>query len=672
MPTVQIEGVGRVKFPDEMTPEQITAAIETEILQQPRTTTQELGRQVGLTARHAIEGAAQVVTIPANALSSLVGLATGERGVDYDQKLSALLSDIGLPQPETATERVVGDASRAVASAGGLIGAAKAVPGAISQTIQSLPGRQAIGAAGGAGSAGVAREQGGGPVAQLAAGVAGGIAAPMAVDAGQSLVRGTGRFVGGLARTMTRSGQERIAGNVLREQATDPVRAQVNLAASDEIIPGSTPTSGAASKDIGLLALEKGLRSRAPARFGNRLSEQNLARQSILDEIAGTKADIAAAQAARNAETTPMREAAFRNARGASQVSPERAIYAASTQQELDGIAQKLNLFGDDPTDELRALESAYIRRSKDLKASPGQVSSAPEVDVSPNKLVTEHIDKVLSSPVGKRDVPAAALKWLKGKLSSATSAEDLYEIRKDIGDAMGGKLGGDESKFKLARKELMQVQAILDDAIEAVAPGFKAYLQRYKELSKPINQMEVLQQIRQRAVLAAPDVSTGREFLSQAKFKNAINLAAQKGKLQSLTADQLKTLNAVATDLDLGAAFTSSSVRAPGSDTFQNLSVAQAIGAATRGRGQVPQWVQPIIRPFNWALRGSDDRVNELLVDAMLDPKLAAQMLARATPKNARIASATMRQRMNAIARGGTLGTSQAASIAPQDRPEE
>lgn len=604
MPSVQIEGVGKVQFPDEMTPEQISAAIETEILpqqEQPRTGTQELGRQVGLTARHAIEGAAQVVTIPANALSSLIGLATGERSVDYDQKLSGLLTELGLPQPETATERVVGDASRAVASAGGLIGAAKAAPGAISQALQSLPGRQAAGAASGAAASGAVREQGGGPVAQVAAGLAGGFAGPAAVDVAQSALRGTARGVGSLAQTLTRSGQEKIAGRVLRDQSTDPMRAQANLAASKDIVPGSTPTSGAASKDIGLLALEKGLRSQAPARFGNRLSEQNLARQSILDEISGTKADIAAAQTARSATTTPMREQAL-----------------ASTAK-------------------------------------------------APTEVVTQHIDDVLQSPSGKRDVVAGALKWARGKLEGVDDAASLYEIRKDVGDAMAGKLGGDESKFKLARKELMQVQAVLDDAIEAAAPGFKAYLQRYKELSKPINQMEVLQEIRRRSTLAAPDISTGRDFLSQARFKGAINLAAQKGKLNALTADQLKTLNAVATDLDLGAAFTNSAVRAPGSDTFQNLSMANAIGAATGGKSQIPQWMQPVMRPFTWLMKGSDERVNELLVDAMLDPNLAAQMMKRATPKNARALSAAFRQRFNAIARGSTLG----ASTEPQERSE-
>lgn len=595
MPTVQIEGVGKVQFPDDMTPEQISSVIEREIMpgQQLRTTGQELGRQAGLAARYAVEGAGNVITIPANAASALISMLTGTQPVNYDQKLSEGLSLMGLPQPENATERVVGDASRAVAGTGGIIKAAKAAPGVVSEALQALPGRQAIGAAAGAAAAGTVREGGGGPLAQTAAGLAGGFVAPTAVDAAQSLTRGAARGTAALAATLTRSGQEKVAGRILNEQATDAGRAATNLNATAETVRGSAPTSGAASKDIGLIALEKGLRGQAPARFGERLSEQNQARQAILDSIAGTKADIVAGRAARDAATTPMREQAL-NAGGKAQT-----------------------------------------------------------------QVAIESIEQTLKSPVGKRDVPAAALNWVKGKLEGVDDPASLYAIRQDVGDAMAGKLGGDESKFKLARKELMQVQGVLDDVIESAAPGFKAYLARYRELSKPINQKEVLQEIQKRATLAAPDISTGREFLSQAKFRGAVNLASKNGGLDKLSADQLKTLNAVAADLDLGAAHTSSLVRAPGSDTFQNLSMANAIGAATGGKSQIPQWMQPIMRPFQWLLKGSDERLNQLLVDAMLDPKLAAQMMQRATPKNARVLSAAFRQRANAIARGSTLGAS-------------
>jgi hypothetical protein len=64
------------------------------------------------------------------------------------------------------------------------------------------------------------------------------------------------------------------------------------------------------------MGVEKSLRSSNSVPFAGRLSEQNAARQAELSRLAGTDADITAAQEARDAQTDALREAAFAMAGG--------------------------------------------------------------------------------------------------------------------------------------------------------------------------------------------------------------------------------------------------------------------------------------------------------------------------------------------------------------------
>lgn len=154
-----------------------------------RSLTQQLGRQVGLTARAAVNGvaslpamAADVVGGAANAGLDLVrGEGNGFRFPKQAEALNSALTQAGLPQPETAVERVAGDAASAIAGAGGTVAlganlaknAASGITQAVGKGLAIEPGLQAASAAAGAGAAGATREAGGGEGAQLAAGLAG-------------------------------------------------------------------------------------------------------------------------------------------------------------------------------------------------------------------------------------------------------------------------------------------------------------------------------------------------------------------------------------------------------------------------------------------------------------------------------------------------------------------
>lgn len=152
----------------------------------------ELGRQAGLTARHAITGVAAIPVMAADAVAGVANkgldVAFGEgQGFRFPKQAQALdnaLTKAGLPQPETAQERVVGDATSALASGAGVVGVGRAlakgaaapVTRAVGETLAKGPGVQLTSGATSAAASGAAREAGGGEAAQLAAGVAGAIA----------------------------------------------------------------------------------------------------------------------------------------------------------------------------------------------------------------------------------------------------------------------------------------------------------------------------------------------------------------------------------------------------------------------------------------------------------------------------------------------------------------
>lgn len=139
----------------------------------------KLGRQAGLTARYGIEGIGDVIGIVQNPLSAITGGAIRRSSEVYPE----IASSLGLPQPETTTERIVGAASRGVVGAGTMAGGASKVAnipsmlGKFGGALSSRPAIQALSGAGGGVGAETVRQLGGGQYAQLAGGLLGSISA---------------------------------------------------------------------------------------------------------------------------------------------------------------------------------------------------------------------------------------------------------------------------------------------------------------------------------------------------------------------------------------------------------------------------------------------------------------------------------------------------------------
>lgn len=152
------------------------------------------GHQLGLTAREGLEGAASAAGVVVDPVNALINTATGAKLPTLQGATTDLLNRAGLPQAANSTERVVGDATRALASVaatggagGALAGAANPAVAAAGQGLASNLGTQFGSAIGSAGASGSARESGLSPTMQLGAGLLGGLAGGAAAQGVGSL-----------------------------------------------------------------------------------------------------------------------------------------------------------------------------------------------------------------------------------------------------------------------------------------------------------------------------------------------------------------------------------------------------------------------------------------------------------------------------------------------------
>lgn len=194
------------KAPEKSTTEQIGGALR------------EVPRQLGLTARYAMEGLPAVVDTLASPFKAatdaaaravqrptLGDLVPGKQpvtGATLSQMGTRAADWLGLPKPANAMERVVGDAARLGFGAAGGAGAAGAGANASTGITQNVlralatnPGTQVAGGAGAGLAGGSVREAGGGEVEQLGASMLGGIAGGAAVNTSANVARRLGAML---------------------------------------------------------------------------------------------------------------------------------------------------------------------------------------------------------------------------------------------------------------------------------------------------------------------------------------------------------------------------------------------------------------------------------------------------------------------------------------------
>lgn len=388
-----------------------------------------VGRQLGLTARHALEGAAGVVGIAADpigvTLDAIIpnrrGVAdvvaergAGPRYIPLRQNISAMLDRLGLPSPQNPTERVVGAASQALVGGGGFVrgGQLLATQGPrlarqAGQFLASQPIAQGASAATGAGSAEIARERGASPTTQLVAGLAGGLGPSGAASGFSAATRGLLRGGEAGRRTM-----------------------QENLRAFEGA--GTTPTLGQATEGRAARALESVL-SRAPGSAGVMAKKAQAQGEEIGQTIESAAAALARRSSAERAGLAIDRgisgEGGFLSSfreRGANLYDEVGKLIPASTRFPVANTERVLA----EITAPIKGAEqtSALLANRKllEIREALSADVAAGTLPYEATKALRTRVGDLLTDSALTNDVPKSQLKRLYGALTDSPTFQWL------------------------------------------------------------------------------------------------------------------------------------------------------------------------------------------------------------------------------------------------------
>jgi hypothetical protein len=461
------------------------------------------------------------------------------------------------------------------------------------------PAQQVAGAAMAGGAGGALRESGASAGAQMGGAMLAGMVAP-----GGPKLPMTQRALAAPATVVqpfTEAGRQVIVGNVLRKLATNPEQAAARLAEAQPLVPRVSPTTAATAYDPGLASAETAIRALDQSgAFATQLSANQQALLDAYRRISGQPGSIVAAEAKRATRTGPMREQAFETRAPVMTDAIEAQIQATLS----DPMKQRTTV-----TDAMKEVQRLINAR----KAPDGTID------------------------------PAA-----------------LYSVRKDISQIMSGALQGEKANLKLARGELKDLLPVIDNTIESGAPGFKAYMDKFSKMSGPIDQMRLLQDIERRVTTGQPNLMTGEPVLAAGQLRRQLaNRSDEIGVELSLSAQ--RKLDAIINEINRGMAATAPGVKVPGSDTFRNMSMGNLIGRVFSESLADNTTLRTMTRPLDFLYKLPDQQIQQLLVEAMLDPQLASQMMSKASIMKVEPLAKSLRDKATQMGFGTTIGATQA-----------
>lgn len=138
----------------------------------------------------------------------------------------------------------------------------------------------------------------------------GGTGGALGVGAGK-LLAGTAKAANAAAAPLTKAGQERIVGEVMRRAAGENVDDVISrMRGASELVPGSAPTAAEVAESGGMAALQRAMSQANPEAYTQRGMQSASARVNALRGIAKDEQAMQAAIAAREAAASPLYAAA--------------------------------------------------------------------------------------------------------------------------------------------------------------------------------------------------------------------------------------------------------------------------------------------------------------------------------------------------------------------------
>lgn len=489
--------------------------------------------------------------------------------------------------------------------------------------LERVVGGASRGLVGGGGSVALARG-----VAPAMSGTAQNVARLLADNRGAQLVGGAGAGAGG--QTAAESGGGAVS------QLLASLAGGVVAPASMRVIP-------AAGRGVKALAepFWQGGRENIVGSAMNRLKSTPDAASR-----AAQSGEILPGSAPTTAQAT--RDIGLANLERGMRNDPERGPRIAHRiAEQRDAQADALNSIAKDAN----ALKAAIAERETVSSDLYGKAKSAAVVP-----------DATLGA-LSKRPSMQEAIKIAQGVAAERGSAIKPGEFLHEVKMALDGMIDTAPQKGIVASQNnaVKSTRADYLKWLEAKVPEYGKARATYAKMSEPINQLEAAQDLR-RSVQNAEQTPKGNPVISQAKFfQQFTNDRADLRK--TMSRQQIELLERIAKDLDRGA-FSDTGGKAVGSPTIQNLSTAHFLGRMLGGKSADSALWNTAVRPLAWIMKIPNAKAQDLLYDAMLDPKLAARLMHKPTAKDVDFLNATLLKKYAAMTAGAGVG---ATSVEPR-----
>lgn len=458
------------------------------------------------------------------------------------------------------------------------------------------------------------------------------------------VISGAGRIANAAAMPLTKSGQEKIVGEVLRRAAGNNADDVISrLRGATELVPGSAPTAAEVADSGGIAALQRAMSAANPDAYAHRGMSNNAARVEALRGIAGDEQAMQAAIAARKSATDPLYRAA-----DSAVVTSDDQLREIMSRLPNGTIAQ---------AQEIARMTNRPIKFGRDI----------PESSVA-----TGRVDLATGLPVMQTTAAQNAEYTGRG----------IDLIKKAIDDVVN--TNPTAAIGKNAKSAGLGVKQDLVNWADNAIPEYGQARQAWAEGTVPISQMQIGQELLNKLEPSLVSYHPSGAQFRQAgsSFANALNdvrgnlvknaTGGIKRNLEDvMSPEQMATLNGIGADLSRSAAAADMG-RGAGSNTFQNFAMdnlaAQSgmppsVGALgnilTLGAGSKLMGGAKLIA--NKIYQGSDDAMKSRMADILLDPQAAASVMENSA-KPGRIGQALQ----NAIGQGGVDKLNYGISVAP------
>lgn len=423
---------------------------------------------------------------------------------------------------------------------------------------------------------------------------------------GVALGRAIPQAVGSFVAPFTKSGSQRVAGHVIRQFSDGKVDDVIRSAQSPEmLVQGSRPTLAEVAQVPGISTLQQAIKSVSPQvnnALGQRASENLMARTQAIRGIAGTADDMAMRTSARDVATRMFYDAA-----------DSAKVPVTLRDRAISGIMER------------PSVKAAWVDAER------------------------------MAQEAGVKTVTA------KGELTGNA----LHFLKKGLDKQIAGLPAGDPE-----RAAVMQTKNAVQGWMEKNIHDYGVARRGYADLSKPINEMEVGKYLLSKLEPALMEGSKTPTRETAATFANAVKDAPRTIKnatgmsFQSIDdvmrPESAKTVRGVVADLRRKAT-ADDMVKVVGSNTAQNLASQQLVRNILGPMGLPQTWAESVIsqslaRPVQFAMKGAEGRIQDVLGRALLDPVFAAEIMQNAAPRAPGLLGRAYMQSLAPAASGGLL----------------